>query len=203
VYAIYERDRGLLSFAEAIVGGFRGCWQERVILAPLPSNLYTLPDGPWWPDRLVGVALDDGGRYRVFSYAADLEGSRYRSTGLIYGGTFEHFPPGSPGGHAPKTSDPEALVDPTPPIASGDTVMDIDTVVARHETELVRAACLAEGFEATLAERVVALHRRGPCGLDLDGRSADGIAQYVRGLCRGVRGRGRPAASPPPSSSEA
>lgn len=95
MYAIFDRETGRLTFALRIAPGFRGRWQKGVTLAPLPADLYTLPDGPAWPDRLVGVCLEDESHYRVFSYNADVRASGFRSTGLIYGGTFDDFPPRS------------------------------------------------------------------------------------------------------------
>ncbi len=92
MFAIFDRQQGFLCFATRIADGFRGHWQDGVTLAPLPDDLYTLPCGPGWPDRIVGVSLDDHGLYRVFSYTDDVVGSGFRSTGLIYGGTFDRFP---------------------------------------------------------------------------------------------------------------
>lgn len=95
MYAIFDRATGRLAFARRIAPGYQGCWQEGVTLAPLPTDLYVLPDGPAWPDRVVGVCLEDHSHYRVFAYNADVRGSGFRSTGLIYGGTFDDFPPQS------------------------------------------------------------------------------------------------------------
>ncbi len=93
MYAIFEREAGCLTFARRIVPGYQGRWQKDVTLDALPADLYTLPDGPAWPDRVVGVCLENHSRYRVFSYHADVAGSGFRATGLTYGGTFDHFPP--------------------------------------------------------------------------------------------------------------
>lgn len=101
MYAIFERDTGRLAFARRIAAGYQGRWQKGVTLAPLPADIYTLPEGPLWPDRVVGVCLEDRTHYRVFSYTADVRGSGFRSTGLIYGGTFDCFPPHSFRGVAP------------------------------------------------------------------------------------------------------
>jgi hypothetical protein len=95
MYAIFDRETGQLSFAVRIAPGFRDRWQKGVTLDPLPADLSTLPDGALWDDRVVGVRSGDHGHYRVFSDTADVEGSGFRSTGMIYGGTFDDFPPRS------------------------------------------------------------------------------------------------------------
>jgi hypothetical protein len=107
VYAVFERERGHLSFAGAIAAGFRGRWQNGVTLAPLPPDLGTSPAGPACAERVVGVALDDHSHYRVFTDSGDLEGTGFRSTGLLFGGTFEIFPARSPAEHASMANGPE------------------------------------------------------------------------------------------------
>jgi hypothetical protein len=96
MYAIFDRETGQLSFALRIAPGFRGRWQEGVTLDPLPADLSTLPDGSLCDDRVVSVRSVDHSHYRVFSDTADVEGSGFRSTGLIYGGTFDDLPPPPP-----------------------------------------------------------------------------------------------------------
>ena len=92
MYAVYERMRERITFARRIAAGYRGQWREGVTLAPLPGGLDGWPEGRGWPDRTVGVSVADGSHYRVFTYASDLDGSGYRSTGMSYGGAFDIFP---------------------------------------------------------------------------------------------------------------
>ena len=92
MYAVYERMHERISFAGRIAAGYRGQWREGVTPAPLPRGLDGWPEGRGWPDRLVGVSVADGSLYRVFTYASDMEGSGFRSTGMSYGGVFETFP---------------------------------------------------------------------------------------------------------------
>jgi hypothetical protein len=92
MYAVYERIHERISFAVRIAADYRGQWREGVTLAPLPFGLDRWPEGRGWPDRTVGVSVADASHYRVFTYASDLEGSGFRSTGMCYGGVFEMFP---------------------------------------------------------------------------------------------------------------
>ena len=92
MYAVYDRMRERITFAGKIAPGYRGHWRDGVTLAPLPHGLDRWPEGHGWPDRTVGVSVGDGNHYRVFTYASELAGSGYRSTGMSYGGAFEIFP---------------------------------------------------------------------------------------------------------------
>jgi hypothetical protein len=95
MYAVLEKIHGTITFAGAIAAGYRGQLQEGVTLAPLPRGLDAWPEGHGWPDRLVGVCMANASLYRVFTYASDLEGSGFRSTGMSFGGVMATFP--SPG----------------------------------------------------------------------------------------------------------
>jgi hypothetical protein len=92
MYAVFNRVNGQVTFAGAIAAGYRGQWREGVTLAPLPGGIDGWPERRGWPDRVVGVAVGDASLYRVFTYASDLEGSGFRSTGMSYGGVFATFP---------------------------------------------------------------------------------------------------------------
>jgi hypothetical protein len=92
MYAVFAQSDRQIVFARVIAAGYRGQWREGVTLAPLPRNLDAWPEGHGWPDRTVGVSVSDTTRYRVFTYASDLEGSGFRSTGMAFGGVFETFP---------------------------------------------------------------------------------------------------------------
>ena len=88
MYAVFDRKAGHVTFVGRIPPGFRGRWQEGVTLAPTRA-----PDaghgGAHW---IVGVSLADRTHYRLFERATDLQGSGFRSTGLLYGGEFEDVP---------------------------------------------------------------------------------------------------------------
>jgi hypothetical protein len=92
MYAVFARNGRQIAFTQMIAAGYRGQWREGVTLAPLPRNLDVWPEGHGWPDRTVGVSVSDSTRYRVFTYASDLDGSGFRSTGMAFGGVFETFP---------------------------------------------------------------------------------------------------------------
>ncbi|MFO0954322.1 MAG: hypothetical protein U0835_24825 [Isosphaeraceae bacterium] len=189
MYAIFERELGRLTFAGAISPGFLGSWQPGVSLAPLPCDLYALPRGADWPERVVGVSLDDHSLYRVFSFASDMGDTCFRSTGLVYGGTFKQFPPGSPAKFASQANGPERLLVPEAAHGEGDPEAMYRGIVALYGVDMVRAACSIEGFDASKTERVMTLHLQHSQRLDLAELVAKGVASHVRRLARGLEGR--------------
>ena len=57
------------------------------------ANRNLWPDGKLSPEMVLCVCESDPTHYKIFTYANDVTGTGFRSTGKDYGGVYKTFPP--------------------------------------------------------------------------------------------------------------